>query len=60
MMEMSGMSIAMMLGMGVIWLIVLVFLVLGIAMALPPHRRISTIRIDRSASRLNQNGTDGD
>jgi hypothetical protein len=31
MMEMSGMSIAMMLGMSVIWLIVLVFMVLGIA-----------------------------
>ena len=31
MMDMSGMSIAMMVGMGVIWLLVLVFLVLGIA-----------------------------
>ena len=31
MMDMSGMSIAMMLGMGVIWLLVLAFLVLGIA-----------------------------
>jgi hypothetical protein len=31
MMDMSGLSIAMMLGMSVIWLLVLVFLVLGIA-----------------------------
>lgn len=31
MMDMSGMSIGMMAGMGVIWLIVLAFLVLGIA-----------------------------
>ena len=31
MMDMSGMSIAMMLGMGAIWLLVLAFLVLGIA-----------------------------
>jgi hypothetical protein len=31
MMDMSGMSIAMMLGMGVIWLLVLAFLILGIA-----------------------------
>ncbi|WGD50567.1 hypothetical protein QA641_34005 [Bradyrhizobium sp. CB1650] len=31
MMDMSGMSTAMMLGMGVIWLIILAFLVLGIA-----------------------------
>lgn len=31
MMDMSGMSIGMMVGMGVIWLIVLAFLVLGIA-----------------------------
>jgi hypothetical protein len=31
MMDMSGMSIGMMGGMGVIWLIVLAFLVLGIA-----------------------------
>jgi hypothetical protein len=31
MMDMTGMSIGMMLGMGVIWLLVLVFLVLGIA-----------------------------
>jgi hypothetical protein len=30
MMDMSGMSIGMMAGMGVIWLIVLAFLVLGI------------------------------
>jgi hypothetical protein len=31
MMDMSGMSTAMMLGMGVIWLLILAFLVLGIA-----------------------------
>jgi hypothetical protein len=31
MMDMSGMPIAMMLGMGAIWLLVLAFLVLGIA-----------------------------
>ena len=31
MMDMSGLSIAMMLGISVIWLLVLVFLVLGIA-----------------------------
>jgi len=31
MMDMSGMSIGMTFGMGVIWLIVLAFLVLGIA-----------------------------
>jgi hypothetical protein len=31
MMDMSGMSTAMMLGMGVIWLLILMFLVLGIA-----------------------------
>jgi hypothetical protein len=31
MMDMSGMSTAMMLGMGVIWLLILTFLVLGIA-----------------------------
>jgi len=31
MMELSGMSIGMMVGMGVIWLLVLAFLVLGIA-----------------------------
>ena len=31
MMDMSGMSIAMMLGMGAVWLLVLAFLVLGIA-----------------------------
>jgi hypothetical protein len=31
MMDMTGMSSAMMVGMGVIWLLVLAFLVLGIA-----------------------------
>jgi hypothetical protein len=31
MMDMSGMSIGMMAGMGVIWLLLLAFLVLGIA-----------------------------
>ena len=31
MMDMSGMSTAMMFGMGVIWLLILAFLVLGIA-----------------------------
>ena len=31
MIDMSGMSVAMMLGMGAIWLLVLAFLVLGIA-----------------------------
>jgi len=31
MMDMSGMSIAMIAGMGVIWLLLLAFLVLGIA-----------------------------
>lgn len=31
MMDMSGMSIGMMAGMGVVWLIILAFLVLGIA-----------------------------
>ena len=31
MMDMSGMSTAMKLGMGVIWLLILAFLVLGIA-----------------------------
>lgn len=31
MMDMSGMSTAMVLGMGVIWLLVLAFLVLGVA-----------------------------
>jgi hypothetical protein len=31
MMDMSGMSLGMMVGMGVIWLLLLAFLVLGIA-----------------------------